>query len=82
VGGPWFWARNHRAQMAELQESCHAKLRDMRQVHDTQLAAATKENAEAPAAAAAAAAAAVDAAAADLARLRADHEEEMKSVTR
>ena len=40
-------ARVHRAQMAELQESCHAKLREMRRVHDTQLAAAKAEKKEA-----------------------------------
>ena len=29
---------NHRTQMTELQESCHAKLREMRKIHDAQLA--------------------------------------------
>lgn len=36
-------ARSHRAQMAELQESCHAKLREMRRVHDAQLTAVTEK---------------------------------------
>ena len=71
-------ARNHRAQMTELQESCHAKLREMRRVHDAQLAAAKAEQ-RAPPPPQPPSQLDVDAAA-EMTRLRKEHAEEVGAL--